>query len=69
MLSVTRLLCGTATPGDALRYGRHSSKLPAHLLHFAEDKKPVVVWNCTGDATSSASTAMPAPKTRISPVS
>lgn len=47
MLSVTRLLCGTATPGDALRYGRHSSKLPAHLLHFAEDKKPVVVWNCT----------------------
>lgn len=47
MLSVTRLLCGTATPGDALRYGRHSGRLPAHLLHFAEDKKPVVVWNCT----------------------
>ncbi|MBI2300630.1 MAG: radical SAM protein [Armatimonadetes bacterium] len=47
MLSVTRLLCGTATPGDALRYGRESGKLPAHLLHFSEDKKPVVVWNCT----------------------
>lgn len=47
MLSVTRLLCGTATPGDALRYGRHSGRLPAHLLHFSEDKKPVVVWNCT----------------------
>ena len=47
MLSVTRLLCGTATPGDALRYGREAKKLPAHLLHFSEDKKPVVVWNCT----------------------
>lgn len=47
MLSVTRLLCATATPGDALRYGRHTSKLPAGLLHFAEDKKPIVVWNCT----------------------
>lgn len=47
MLSVTRLLCGTATPGDALRYGRQTSKLPAGLLHFAEDKKPIVVWNCT----------------------
>ncbi|MCC7493484.1 MAG: radical SAM protein [Fimbriimonadaceae bacterium] len=47
MLSVTRLLCGTATPGDALRYGRHSSKLPAGLLHFSADKKPVLVWNCT----------------------
>ncbi len=47
MLSVTRLLCRTATPGDALRYGRHSAKLPAGLLHFSADKKPVVVWNCT----------------------
>lgn len=47
MLGVTRLLCGTATPGDALRYGRHTAQLPAHLLHYAEDKKPVVVWNCT----------------------
>lgn len=47
MLSVSRLLCGTATPGDALRYGRKAKHLPAHLLHFSEDKKPVVVWNCT----------------------
>lgn len=47
MLSVTRLLCGTATPGDALRYGREAKKLPAHLLHFSADKKPVLVWNCT----------------------
>lgn len=47
MLSVSRLLNGTATSADALRYGRHSSRLPSHLLHFAADKKPVVVWNVT----------------------
>ncbi|MEE8370029.1 MAG: radical SAM protein [Dehalococcoidia bacterium] len=47
MLGVTRLLCGTATPGDALRFGRESSQLPPHLLHYSQDKKPVVVWNLT----------------------
>ncbi|MDR0338648.1 MAG: 12,18-didecarboxysiroheme deacetylase, partial [Desulfovibrio sp.] len=34
-------------PSDALRYGRHSGKLPSHLLQFSKDKKPVVVWNMT----------------------
>jgi len=47
MLGVTRLLCGTATPGDALRFGRESGRLPPHLLHYSQDKKPVVVWNLT----------------------
>ena len=47
MLSVTRLLNGTATPADALRYGRLTDKVPSHLLHFSADKKPVVVWNVT----------------------
>lgn len=47
MLSVSRLLNGTSTTADALRYGRETSRLPSHLLHFAEDKKPVVVWNVT----------------------
>ena len=47
MLSVTRLLTGTATPGDALRYGRLTGDMPAHLLHFSADKKPIVVWNLT----------------------
>jgi len=47
MVGVTRLLCGTATPGDALRYGRNTAHLPAHLLHYSEDKRPIVVWNCT----------------------
>ncbi|MBI2914257.1 MAG: radical SAM protein, partial [Chloroflexi bacterium] len=47
MLSVTRLLNGTATPADALRYGRRTGRVPSHLLHFSQDKKPVVVWNVT----------------------
>ncbi len=47
MIGVSRLLCGTITPGDALRYGRDSARMPAHLLHYSADKKPVVVWNCT----------------------
>jgi len=47
MLGVTRLLCGTATPGDALRFGRRSKELPPHLLHYSQDKKPVIAWNVT----------------------
>ena len=47
MLSVTRLLNGTATSSDALRYGRSTASVPSHLLHFSADKKPVVVWNVT----------------------
>ncbi len=47
MLSVTHLLNGTATPGDALRYGRDTKRMPAHMLHYSKDKKPIVVWNCT----------------------
>ncbi|MFH1487137.1 MAG: radical SAM protein [Chloroflexota bacterium] len=45
MLGVTKLLCDGISPGDALRYGRTSSRLPSHLLQFSQDKKPVVVWN------------------------
>ncbi|MEZ4588361.1 MAG: radical SAM protein [Gemmatimonadales bacterium] len=47
MLSVSRLLNGEIGPQDALRYGRRSGAGPAHLLHYARDKKPVVVWNVT----------------------
>jgi radical SAM protein with 4Fe4S-binding SPASM domain len=47
MLGVTRLLCGTVTPGDALRFGRLSGDLPPHLLHYSRDKKPVIAWNVT----------------------
>ncbi len=47
MLSASRLLNGTVTPDDALRYGRQSDRGPAHLLHYSVDKKPVIVWNVT----------------------
>lgn len=47
MVGVSKLYCGTVEPSDALRYGRDSTRLPGHLLSFAADKKPVVVWNCT----------------------
>jgi 12,18-didecarboxysiroheme deacetylase len=47
MIGVTKLLCGTVTPSDALRYGRRSDLSPSHLLQFSHDKKPVVVWNST----------------------
>lgn len=47
MIGISKLYCGTVEPSDALRYGRHSGKLPSHLLQFSIDKKPVVVWNMT----------------------
>ncbi len=47
MIGITKLYCGAITPSDALRYGREMNNLPAHLLQFAQDKKPVVVWNCS----------------------
>jgi Fe-coproporphyrin III synthase len=47
MIGISKLYCGTVEPSDALRYGRHSSHLPAHLLQFSSDKRPVVVWNVT----------------------
>ncbi|MBU1612753.1 MAG: 12,18-didecarboxysiroheme deacetylase [Proteobacteria bacterium] len=47
MIGISKLYCGAVEPSDALRYGRESGKLPSHLLQFAADKKPVVVWNMT----------------------
>jgi Fe-coproporphyrin III synthase len=47
MIGISKLYCGTVEPSDALRYGRSSSSLPAHLLQFSADKRPVVVWNVT----------------------
>jgi radical SAM protein with 4Fe4S-binding SPASM domain len=39
MISISRLLCNAAGPGDSLRYNRD---------HQAERKqRPIVVWNCT----------------------
>ena len=47
MIGISKLYLGQVEASDPLRYGRHSAKLPSHLLQFSEDKKPVVVWNCT----------------------
>lgn len=47
MIGISKLYCGAVEPSDALRYERKSGSLPSHLLQFSEDKKPVVVWNCT----------------------
>jgi len=47
MIGVSKLYCGTVEASDPLRYGRRSRDLPAHLLQFSADKKPVVVWNVT----------------------
>lgn len=47
MIGISKLYCGTVEPSDVLRYGRHSGRLPANLLQFSADKKPVVVWNVT----------------------
>ena len=47
MIGISKLYCGTVEPSDALRYERKAGALPSHLLQFSEDKKPVVVWNCT----------------------
>jgi len=46
MIGISQLYAGTATSADPIRYGRNSSRLPAHLLRFSQDRKPVVVWNC-----------------------
>ncbi len=45
MVGISKLYCGSVEASDPLRYGRHSAKLPSHLLQFSRDKKPVVVWN------------------------
>ena len=66
MLNVTRLLCGVATPGDAIRYGERPAspgQIPAPSVHF----RPIVVWNVTRRCNLeclhcyTASNSMPAP--------
>lgn len=47
MIGISKLYCGTVEASDPLRYGRKAKQLPSHLLQFSQDKKPIVVWNCT----------------------
>jgi len=45
VIGISKLYCGALEAADVLRYGRRSQELPSHLLQFAQDKQPVVVWN------------------------
>ncbi len=47
MIGISKLYCGTVEPGDVLRYERGGKQLPSHMVQFAKQKKPVVVYNCT----------------------
>ncbi|MGL4208786.1 MAG: radical SAM protein [Candidatus Adiutrix sp.] len=47
MIGISKLYCGVVEPSDLLRYGPNEAHLPSHLLQFARNKKPVVVWNIT----------------------
>ncbi|MFQ6122621.1 MAG: radical SAM protein [Dehalococcoidales bacterium] len=47
MISISRLLCDTISPGDSLRYGETA----LHSISISKPEqgipRPVVVWNCT----------------------
>lgn len=48
MIGCTKLLCGTATVSEALKYqGRATKEMPHELMQFSTELKPVVVWNMT----------------------
>jgi len=48
MIGFTKLLCGVATIGEALNYGRQGdSGVPAHMLQFTTADRPLVAWNMT----------------------
>jgi radical SAM protein with 4Fe4S-binding SPASM domain len=44
MISISRLLCGTSSPGDHLRYREPA---PGNDTAISRLPAPVVVWNCT----------------------
>jgi radical SAM protein with 4Fe4S-binding SPASM domain len=47
MIGCTKLLCGTATVSEALHHMKTGEKMPARLLAFSSDLRPLVVWNTT----------------------
>ena len=47
MISISRLLCGTVSPGDGLRYGETPLHSAGTNKPLQEIPRPVVVWNCT----------------------
>ena len=47
MISISRLLCDTISPGDSLRYGEKARRFPELNQPADGIPRPVVVWNCT----------------------
>lgn len=47
MIGCTKLLCGTATVSDVIRYQGSGQEVPAQLLQFSDINRPLVVWNMT----------------------
>ena len=46
MIGFTKLLCGTATVSDVIKY-RGKGDTPPQLLQFSDNSRPLVVWNAT----------------------
>ncbi len=47
MISISRLLCDTVSPGDSLRYGDRTQHSIGINKPTEDTPRPVVVWNCT----------------------
>ncbi|MFC1913389.1 SDR family oxidoreductase [Chloroflexota bacterium] len=47
MISISRLLCDTISPGDSLRYGESRQTAKGIDKPAQASSRPVVVWNCT----------------------
>ena len=47
MISISRLLCDTISPGDGLRYGETTPHIAGVDKTARGTPRPVVVWNCT----------------------
>ena len=46
MIGCTKLLCGTATVSEVIKYNNADS-VPPQLLQFSDKNRPLVVWNTT----------------------
>jgi radical SAM protein with 4Fe4S-binding SPASM domain len=46
VIGFTKLLCGTATVSDVIKY-RGKGDTPPQLLQFSDNSRPLVVWNAT----------------------
>lgn len=47
MIGCTKLLCGTATVSDVIKYSGKEAGVPPQLLQFSDINRPLVVWNTT----------------------